>query len=84
MARITVDDCLKKIPNRFELVLVASKRARDLSIGRFDPHVVWGNDRSTVVALREISEGHIDMSYLAQTEEQPQPPQSLPQEDTQA
>lgn len=64
MARITVEDCLDNLENRFELVMVASKRARQLAVGGKDPYVDWGNDKPTVVALREISEGFIDRSVL--------------------
>jgi len=63
MARITVEDCTEKIPNMFELVLVASKRARQLANGA-EPMVEWENDKPTVVALREIAEGHITQSIL--------------------
>ena len=59
MARITVEDCLKKIDNRFELVLTATKRARQIAHGA-DPMVQEENDKPTVLALREIAEGHID------------------------
>lgn len=64
MARITVEDCLHKIPNRFELVLVASKRARQVATGGKDPYVAWENDKPTVVALREIAKGFVDKSIL--------------------
>lgn len=64
MARVTVEDCLTNLENRFELVLVASKRARQLATGGKDPKVEWENDKVTVVALREIAEGHIDRSVL--------------------
>ena len=57
MARVTVEDCLDNVDNRFELVMVASKRARQLTIGGKDPKVEWENDKPTVVALREIAEG---------------------------
>ncbi len=57
MARVTVEDCLDNVDNRFELVMVASKRARQLTIGGKDPKVDWENDKATVVALREIAEG---------------------------
>ena len=57
MARVTVEDCLDNVDNRFELVMVASKRARQLTIGGKDPKVEWENDKATVVALREIAEG---------------------------
>lgn len=63
MARITIEDCLDKVSNRFELVLLATKRARDLLTGKSDPQVPWDNDKCTVVALREIAEGLIDESY---------------------
>lgn len=61
MARITVEDCLQKIGNRFELVLAASRRARQICIGAADPLVPWENDKPTVVALREIAEGFIGL-----------------------
>ncbi|MBP9722091.1 MAG: DNA-directed RNA polymerase subunit omega [Gammaproteobacteria bacterium] len=57
MARITVEDCLKNVRNRFELVLLASKRARQLASGEAEPTVPWENDKETVVALREIAAG---------------------------
>ena len=56
MARITVEDCSDKIPNMFQLVLVAAKRARQLANGA-EAMVEWENDKPTVVALREIAEG---------------------------
>ncbi|MCK0536963.1 DNA-directed RNA polymerase subunit omega [Alcanivorax quisquiliarum] len=59
MARVTVEDCLEKLDNRFELVLVASKRARQLQTGGKEPRVAWENDKPTVVALREIAEGYV-------------------------
>ena len=54
MARITVEDCIDKFPSRFELVLVASNRARKLYAGE-DPTVEIDNDKNTVIALREIA-----------------------------
>ena len=57
MARVTIEDCLKHVKNRFELVIIASKRARQLMRGK-DPKVEWDNDKSTVVALREIAAGY--------------------------
>ncbi len=74
MARVTVDDSLKNVKNRFELVLLSSKRARDLMMSGTDPHVPWGNDKATVVALREIAEGHITADYLLQKSPEPKPP----------
>ena len=64
MARVTVEDCLDKVTNRFELVLISSKRARQLATGGKEPYVEWENDKPTVVALREIAEGYIDASIL--------------------
>jgi DNA-directed RNA polymerase subunit omega len=57
MARVTVEDCVKQIPNRFELVLVATKRARKLTTGAVQPCLDWENDKATVLALREIAAG---------------------------
>ncbi len=54
MARVTVQDAVDKIGNRFDLVLVAAKRARQIATGGKDPMVDWDNDKPTVVALREI------------------------------
>lgn len=62
MARITVEDCLENVNNRFELVILAAKRARQLMRGSVDPTVAWENDKATVVALREIAAGHTDFS----------------------
>ena len=56
MARVTVEDCLDHVDNRFDLVLLATKRARQLVNG-VDPLIPWENDKPTVVALREIAEG---------------------------
>lgn len=70
MARITVEDCLDHVDNRFELVLVSSKRARQLAVGGKDPFVAPENDKPTVIALREIEEGFIDASILTQKEDQ--------------
>lgn len=62
MARVTVEDCLKNVKNRFELVLLASKRARQLMRGQ-EAKVEWDNDKSTVVALREIAAGFTDFTH---------------------
>jgi DNA-directed RNA polymerase subunit omega len=59
MARVTVEDCLKNVKNRFELVIVAAKRARQLMRGK-EARVEWDNDKATVVALREIAAGYTD------------------------
>ena len=63
MARITVDDCLELIPNRFELTLAASLRARQISIGN-TALVAENNDKPTVIALREIASGQIGIEIL--------------------
>lgn len=68
MARVTVEDCLKVVGNRFELVLVASKRARQLMRGSVDSKVPWDNDKSTVVALREIAAGYSDFNEISEPE----------------
>ena len=70
MARITVEDCLEKIPSRFALILMASKRARQLSTTSRDPLVEWDNDKQTLVALREIEEGLLDKETLERTLEE--------------
>ncbi len=63
MARITVEDCIDKFPSRFELVLVASNRARKIHAGE-DPTVEIDNDKYTVVALREIAEETLTAEQL--------------------
>tara|TARA_Y100000588_G_scaffold366052_1_gene431342 strand:- start:405 stop:671 length:267 start_codon:yes stop_codon:yes gene_type:complete len=63
MARITVEDCLQNIDNRFQLVLVATTRARQIAYGKA-PLVEEENDKPTVIALREIADGLIDESIL--------------------
>ena len=63
MARITVEDCLENVENRFHLVRVASKRARQLMLGK-TPTLEWDNDKPTVVALREIASGNINEEML--------------------
>lgn len=64
MARVTVQDAVEKVGNRFDLVLVASKRARQLATGGKDPKVEWDNDKPTVVALRELEAGLVDSAYI--------------------
>ena len=64
MARVTVEDCLENVANRFELVMVATKRARQIAVRGDQPMVEWENDKPTVVALREIAEGFINASIL--------------------
>lgn len=67
MARITVEDCLDKVDNRFELVLVATKRARQIQFGN-DVRVDMENDKPTVVALREIAENKISIAEIEANE----------------
>ena len=64
MARVTVEDCLNNIGNRFDLVMKATKRARQLAMTGTDPLVPWENDKVTVVALREIASGQLDVETL--------------------
>lgn len=65
MARITVEDCLENVDNRFQLVLVATKRARQLSRGA-EAKLPWENDKATVLALREIADGLIGPDVLSE------------------
>ena len=65
MARVTVEDCLENVANRFELVMVASKRARQIATGGKESLVEEESDKPTVIALREISEGLITPDILA-------------------
>lgn len=74
MARITVEDCLVYVENRFKLVLLAAKRARQLSMGGAEPRVPWENDKSTVVALREIAAGYTDLGHTK--------PEAVPSEES--
>lgn len=64
MARITVEDCLEHVDNRFQLVMVAAKRARQISVGKKPPMVVEDSDKATVIALREIAEGLVTREIL--------------------
>ena len=70
MARITVDDCLKRIPNRFQLTLTATYRARQLGSGA-SPQVEPNRDKFTVIALREISVGKIGVEVLRRNQTPP-------------
>lgn len=69
MARITVEDCLAVVDNRFELVLMATKRARQLAKGA-DPTIDAQNDKPTVVALREIAARRVDQSMIDEIDKQ--------------
>lgn len=63
MARITVDDCLEKIPNRFNMTLAAAIRARQISIGS-PPMIEETNDKPTVIALRELAQGKYGVEII--------------------
>ena len=69
MARVTVEDCLTNVDNRFQLVLVATKRARQISLGA-EPFIEQENDKPTVLALREIAEGLVTRDILDDTVEE--------------
>ena len=64
MARVTVQDAVEIVGNRFDLILLATKRARELATGGKEPKVEWDNDKPTVVALREIEEGLISKEIM--------------------
>ena len=68
MARVTVEDCLNHVNNRFDLVLLASKRARHLIRSGEEPHLQWDNDKPTVMALREIADGFVTQKDLLNAE----------------
>jgi len=67
MARVTVEDCLSRIPNQFDLTLVAAKRARQLARGA-EAKLPWGTHKSTVLSLREIAEGLTDRNVLEEAD----------------
>ena len=66
MARITIDDCLARIPNRFELTLAATNRARQIALGA-TPQVEPNKDKPTVIALREVAAGKVGIEMLLKT-----------------
>ena len=70
MARITVEKCLEHVPSRFDLILLASGRARQLSTTSREPMVEANKDKNTLIALREIEEGLIDAETLEKTLEE--------------
>ncbi len=70
MARVTVEDCLENVENRFELVMVSSKRARQLATEGKEAMVSIENYKPTVLALREIAEGFVDASILNEPTQQ--------------
>lgn len=69
MARVTVEDCLDNVDNRFELVMLAAKRARQIATGGKDPLVEEESDKATVIALREIADGLITPEVIAREHE---------------
>lgn len=83
MARITVQDCLENVDNRFELVLAASRRARQVSLGA-EPRVPRENDKPTVIALREIAEGLIGREVLDEPEADSVPEAAIEEEAAEA
>ena len=72
MARVTVEDSLSMVNNRFDLVLIASKRARNISMGA-EPLVSDDNDKPTVIALREIADGLVGEEILNEVTPPPAP-----------
>lgn len=75
MARVTIEDCLEKVDNRFKLVLLAAQRARQLAKGA-DEFMPRSRDKDTVLALREIADGHVNeenINILHNTGETPEP-----------
>jgi len=77
MARITVEDSLQNVPNLFQLVLVAARRARKLANGA-EATLDWENDKPTVLALREIAAGHVGLEILEEPDAPP-PPEFMPE-----
>jgi DNA-directed RNA polymerase subunit omega len=77
MARITVDDCLKRIPNRFQLTLAATYRARQITAGA-SPLLETNKDKATVIALREIASGKVGTEVLKRNPTPPAGPASSP------
>ncbi len=76
MARVTVEDCLDHVDNRFELVLLASRRARQIAQGK-EALVPLENDKPTVVALREIAEGKISNAFMDAAEKEPEAEETI-------
>ena len=67
MARVTIEDCLVQIPSRFELTMVAAKRARQLTRGA-ESRLPWGSHKSTVLALKEIADGQVTAAVLKEAD----------------
>ena len=76
MARVTVEDCLQHVDNIFDLVLLASQRARRLANGA-ESTLPWENDKCTVVALREIAAGNVTAEMMLEPEPSPEPPTAM-------
>ena len=83
MARVTVEDCLNNVDNRFQLVLVATKRARQLEKGR-ESMLPWENDKPTVLALREIAGGLVGREVLDAVDHEPEAELEVEEEAVQA
>jgi DNA-directed RNA polymerase subunit omega len=66
MARVTVEDCVQKVPNRFELVMLASQRAREISAGAKET-IERDNDKNPVIALREIADETVELEHLRES-----------------
>ncbi|MBK1852906.1 MULTISPECIES: DNA-directed RNA polymerase subunit omega [Marinobacter] len=69
MARVTVEDCLEHVDNRFQLVMLATKRSRQIATKGAEPMVAEENDKPTVIALREIAAGLVSRDLLTEIEE---------------
>ena len=70
MARVTVEDCLENVDNRFQLVMLATKRACQIATKGFEPMVAEENDKPTVIALREIAEGKVSRDLLTEDDDE--------------
>ncbi|SOB76824.1 DNA-directed RNA polymerase subunit omega [Marinobacter sp. LV10R510-11A] len=70
MARVTVEDCLEHVDNRFQLVMLATKRSRQIATKGAEPMVPEENDKPTVIALREIAAGLVSRDLLNEIEEE--------------
>jgi DNA-directed RNA polymerase subunit omega len=67
MARVTIQDCLLRVPSRFDLTMVAAKRARQLTRGA-EARLPWDGHKSTVLALKEIADGHVTADVLKEAD----------------
>jgi DNA-directed RNA polymerase subunit omega len=71
MARVTVEDCLENVDNRFQLLMISTRRARQLSRGSRNAQLPWENDKPTVLALREVAAGLVNRDILNEPVEAP-------------